>query len=1131
MKFSDVLEQVISWLRHKERISYRALKTAFDLDDDYLEELKAELIQARKLAVDENRTHLVWCPSHQTSPIDTKPQAEPTVWQTERQAERRQLTVLFGDLLGTAARTANITPEQRLELRRQYDDACLEIIHRLDGYVAQRRADELLIYFGYPQAREDDASRAVQAGLAMIDAVHRLNRLTQNPQSALQMAIRLSLHTELAVVGTSGEPSEQEPETTGELIRVAQQLHDFAQQNTIVMSAATYRLVQDNFVCDDLGTQRLKGRAKRIQAYRAIRERDAQRPSEADTPARPNSMIGRQDEIKCLQDRWYQVRQGTSQVVLLSGEAGIGKSRLVRAIKDIVAQDTPILFECRCSPQHQHSAFYPVVNLLKRTLQFAQDDTPETQWHKLESTLDQYGLAAEPSRSRLANMLTLESPSDAPPLAPLTPQRERQQIFETIQTLLTAIADQQPVTLIIEDLHWIDASTLELLNLLVTQVPPARFMMILTCRPEFQIPWPQHDLITQLDLKRLSPVQIEPLVLQVTGGKALPEEVMQHLIAKTDGVPLFVEELTKMIIELGLVREHDGQYVLMGLLPAQTIPSTLQGSLMARLDQLTPGKAVAQLGATIGRTFSLELIRQTSSFPVADLELGLQQLVAAEILQQYGESPHTIFIFRHALLQDIAYQSLLRPARQRYHEHTAHILESNFLELVKTHPELLAHHLTEAGLSARAIPYWQRAAQQAIKRSAHVETIGHLTQGLALVTGLPDTAERAQSELAFQLMLGNTLVKVKGYGTPEVGQAYARSRELCQQIDDARQLARVLYGLWVFYLTRAEFQTALELAEEIQSLLASQDDEDSRLLSHNAMGSTLCFLGEFTRARDHLAQGMACEAPLPSRRPSPTDATVPHVASFAYTSWALWYLGYPDQALAASQEAERLARERRHPFALAVALFYASILHQLRREADLAYDRANAVITLASELEFAVWVAGGTLVRGWALMEQGHTAEGFEQIQQGLTAWNATGAELIRPSGLAKLAEAYDIQGKPEQGLQAIEDALTAVNETGMRYYEAELYRLKGRLLLASSTAESQVTEAAEAYYRQAIDIAQRQASKSLQLRAATHLSQLWCQQGKSELAQELLKPIYNWFSEGFNTADLQEAKALMDSF
>ncbi len=378
-------------------------------------------------------------------------------------------------------------------------------------------------------------------------------------------------------------------------------------------------------------------------------------------------------------------------------------------------------------------------------------------------------------------------------------------------------------------------------------------------------------------------------------------------------------------------------------------------------------------------------------------------------------------------------------------------------------------------------------------------------------------------------MLGNTLVKVKGYGTPEVGQAYARSRELCQQIDDARQLGRVLYGLWVFYLTRAELQTALELAEEIQDLSSAQDDADCRLRRHNAMGSTLCFMGQFTRARDHLTQGMACEAPRQSRTPSPADATVPQVANFAYASWALWYLGYPDQALAASQEGERLARERRHPFALAVALFYASILHQLRREADLAFERSNAVITLASELEFAVWVAGGTLVRGWALMEQGQTAEGFEQIQQGLTAWNATGAELIRPSGLAKLAEAYDIQGEPAHGLRAIDDALAAVNATGMRYYEAELYRLKGKLLLASGTVHSQPAEAVEALYRQAIDTADRQEAKSLQLRAATHLSQLWCQQGKPELAQQLLKPIYDWFSEGFDTADLREAKALLD--
>jgi predicted ATPase len=481
------------------------------------------------------------------------------------------------------------------------------------------------------------------------------------------------------------------------------------------------------------------------------------------------------------------------------------------------------------------------------------------------------------------------------------------------------------------------------------------------------------------------------------------------------------------------------------------------------------------------------------------------------------------------LVQDAAYQSLVRSTRQHYHERIARVLEAQFPDLAATQPELLAHHLTEAGLSAAALPYWQRAAKHTIQRSAHVETIGHLTQGLALVTTLPDTPERTQHELTLYLTLGNTLIKLKGYGTPEVGQAYARARVLCQQIRDPRQMARVLYGLWVFYLTRAEFQTAQELATQLLDLAQLHHDTDSLLRGHNAQGTTLCFLGEFAQAYAHLAQGMACKAPGSLH----TDATIPQVANFAYASWALWYMGYPDRALASSQAAQALAQERQHPFSRAIALFYAAILHQLRREPEAAREKADATIALATELEFPVWVAGGTLVRGWALVAQGQQAAGLAQIQEGLAAWRTTGGELIRPSGLAKLAEAYAVGGKPELGLSVLAEALATVDHTGMRYYEAELYRLQGEFVLQSRLRQSgaQTPDAKEeASFRKALEVARQQGAKSLELRTAVSLCYLWQQQGKRQAAAQLLAPMYHWFREGFETADLQEAQALLQT-
>ena len=1086
----------------------------FDLSDDDVKELKAELIQARQLAVDDNHVALIWHASQAspTATIDARSHAA--------RADRRQLTVLVCDMLGAADCPEVRAPTPSPDGSQPYDAPLLEIIRRLDGYIAQQLDGALLVYFGYPRIREDDAKRAVRAGLMMLDAVRQLNQQPQAPQQSLPLSIRLSVHTELTIVGAASEPPDQALGSTGEMVRTARQLCNAAPLNTAVISAETYRVAQDDFICRDLGAHLLVGSAKSIPLYRVIRERGVSAP--------PISMVGRQQDIECLQACWERAQQSVGQVALLSGEAGIGKSRLIRAFQDVVVQDSAILFECRCSPQHQHSAFYLLSDLLKQALGLNDDNTLSSRWHELESALSQYGLLSDASRMLLADILLLQPPTalGAPP--ELSPPRERQRLFDAIYTLLTGLAANHAVALVVEDCHWIDASTLEFLNLLMTQGAPTHLMIVLTCRPEFDIDWASRDSLTRLVLQRLSPIEIERLTLQITGGKALPDDVLQHLIEKTDGVPLFIEELTKMIIESPLVRERDDRYALMGSLPTQTVPSTLQGSLMARLDQLTPGKAVAQLGAVIGRTFAYELIRQVTPLSDADFELGVQQLIEAELLYQDGESPHARFTFKHALLQDIAYQSLLRSDRQRYHESTARVLASQFPDLVKTQPELIAYHFSEAGLSSQSIPYWQRAAQRAIKRSAHVETLNHLIQGLAMITELPDMAERSQAELTFQLMLGNTLVKLQGYGAPEVGQAYARSRELVQYVDNPHQLVRVLYGVWVYYLTRAEFQTALELAEEILALAALQDSENGRLRGHNAMGSTLCFLGEFKRAYHHLTQGMACEASRPSRMASPADAIVPQVANFAYASWALWCMGYPDQALAASQESRRLAEDRQNPFALAVALFYASVLHQLRREPDMAYEQANAVITLATELEFAVWVAGGTLVRGWALMRRGQMTEGFEQIQQGLAAWNAAGAELIRPSGLAKLAEAYEMQGDLESGLRTLDEALAVVEQTGIRYYEAELYRLKARLVWATGADDDSRLESAESLCRRAIAIAQQQEAKSLELRAATQLGQLWRQQGREELAQQLLRPIYDWFQEGFDTADLQEARVFL---
>jgi predicted ATPase len=563
-----------------------------------------------------------------------------------------------------------------------------------------------------------------------------------------------------------------------------------------------------------------------------------------------------------------------------------------------------------------------------------------------------------------------------------------------------------------------------------------------------------------LTLSRLGRQHVEAIVEKVTHGKALPSEVLQQIVAKTDGVPLFVEELTKTVLESGLLKKENGHYVLTGPLPPLAIPTTLQDSLMARLDRMAPVKEIAQLGATLGRKFSYEVLHVVSPLDETTLQQGLRQLVEAELLYQRGLPPQAKYIFKHALIQDAAYQSLLKSKRQQLHQQIAQVLEEQFPEAQETQPELLAHHYTEAGLIAQAIPYWQQAGQRAIQRSANLEAISHLTKGLELLETLPNTPERAQQELMLQIALSGPLMATKSYAAPEVGKVFARARELCQQVGETPHLFPVLRGLLVFSLTRGKLQTARELGEQHLSLAQRMHDPVHRLQSHYLLGVTLFYFGEFVPSREHLEQGNALydfqqyrTLAVLSGRPDPG------VVCLVYTAWGLWMLGYPDQAMKRSHEAITLAQDLVHPFSLAWALNWAATLHQLRREGQAAQERAEAVIALSIEQGFVQQSAEGTMFRGWVLAEQGQIEEGIAQMRQGLAAYRATGTELERPYWLALLAEAYGKVGRAEEGLSVLTEALAVVDKTGVRFYEAELYRLKGQLTLQQSEVRGPKSE------------------------------------------------------------------------
>jgi class 3 adenylate cyclase/predicted ATPase len=1031
---------------------------------------------------------------------------------------------MFCDLVDSTKLSSLLDPEEYRDVVRAYQRVCTDVIQRYDGHIAQLLGDGLLVYFGYPQAHEDDPHRAVRTGLGILAAMGDLNTRLQ-PDKGIQLALRLGIHTGLVVVGEMGGAGRQEQLALGEVPNVCSRIQGLAEPNTILISADTYRLIQGYFECQHLGVQTLRGIGEPVHVYRILQESGARGRLDVAQPRGLTPLVGRESEVALLLEWWEQVKAGQGQVVLLTGDAGIGKSRLVQMLKERVANESHTHWECRSSSYFENTALYPMIDLFQRLLRFQAEDAPNEKLAKLEQMLSQYQLPLEESVPLFAPLLSLPIPEHRYPPLNLSPQRQRQKTLETLVAILQELAERQPVLFILEDLHWTDPTTLEFLGLLVEQVPTTAIYTLLTCRPHFQPSWHHRSYITEMTLNHLSHTQAEQLVNRMIDGKTFPAEVLQQILIKTDGVPLFVEEMTKAILESGHLKALDGHCELIGALSTLAIPATLQDSLMARLDRLVTAKAVAQYAAAIGRQFAYELLSTVSQLDDATLQRELGRLVEAEIVYQRGLPPQTTYVFKHALIRDAAYESLLKSTRQYYHQCIAHVLETQFTATVDQQPELLAHHYTEAGLNEQAVSYWHMAGQRASERSAHVEAIAHLRQGLALLQTLPETPQRLQHEVDMHIALGVSLIAAKGYAAPDVGQTYLHAQRLCEHLEDPPRLIPVLRGLWNYYLVRAELQTAHALGEQLLTLAQQTQDPGMLMVAHRALGATLFYLGAGAAAHTHFAQGLALYDPRQHRALAFLYGEDTGVACGTRATWTLWYLGYPDQGLTQSHETVSLAQQVAHSYSVGFALSATALFHQLRREEHYTQEHAEAAMLLAKEQGFPYWMAIGSTLRGWALVRQGQAKEGMAQISQGLMIYRATGAETLRPYFLALLAEAHSIIGQSEAGLVALTEALTRVDKTGERWYQSELYRLKGELLLQQS-ANNQAE--AENCFHHAISIAQSQQAKSWELRATTSLAKLWQQQGKRQEAYDLLVPVYNWFTEGFDTADLLDAKALL---
>ena len=1043
------------------------------------------------------------------------------------EAQRRQLTVMFCDLVGSTELAARVDPEVLRDVVRAYQQVCDAVIRPLHGNVAQYLGDGLLVYFGYPVAREDDPRRAVRAGLGIIGAMATLNARLQR-ERGITLAVRVGIHTGPVVIGEIGGASRREELALGETPNVAARLQAIAEPDTVVISAATHRLLRGSVMVTDLGAQVVKGLPAPLRAYRARATARSRIHWDASAAEALTPLVGRDQEVGLLLDRWEHVKDGRGHVVLLSGEPGIGKSRLVRVLKDHIAAAGSLSWECRSSPYHQDSALYPLIDLFERALEFDRDDAPPERVAKIEAGLARYGLARPETVSLWAAFLSVEVPDQHPP-SNLTPQRQKEKTFEAIVALLLALAAEQPLLFIVEDLHWADPSTRELVDFVFGQVPAASILMLMTSRPEFRPPWAHRSHFTNLTVNRVTRKQTELMVERVTGGKPLPAEVLQQVVAKTDGVPLFVEELTKMVLESGWLRDQGDRYELTAALPPLAIPSTLQDSLMARLDRLGTGKEVAQVGAALGRTFHVRA--------PARHRIHRRQDVAGRAREARGvrSAPSARCASRcHVHLQaradpgDRVPIDAGEPEAAASHANCSTRSSSDFRRRRGTQPELVAHHYTEAGLADQAIDYWQRAGQRAVERSANLEGIAHFTKGLNVLATLPDSRDRRERELGLRTALGPALMSTKGLGAREVEQNYTQALGLCRQLGERSDLFAVLRGLWEFHELRGDLKTALELAEELLRLAQAADDPALRLIAHDVLGDTLYWLGEFTRSREHLEQGIALYRFDEHRGLAHQHAGYdPGVACLIFSAYALWYLGYPDRAVRRIEEAIALARELSQTFSMIMAVEFGAVVHHLRREASLAKACAESDITMSTEQANVFLLGHGMVEQGWAIGQEGQADEGLALIVQGMDVCRSSGSVLEFPHPWASLAETYREAGRIDEALQAVAEGLKQAQATLARFNEAELYRLKGELLLAGADPGS---EDAERCFRQALEIARRQSAKSLELRAATSLSRLLQRQGKREEARRLLTEVYAWFTEGFETADLKDARALLDA-
>jgi class 3 adenylate cyclase/tetratricopeptide (TPR) repeat protein len=1030
------------------------------------------------------------------------------------EAERRQLTVLFCDLAGSTALSARLDPEDMREVILAYQEACSTIITRHDGFVAKYMGDGLLAYFGYPQAHEDDAERAVRAGLGVVDAVARLD-------VNVKLRTRVGIATGLVVVGDLiGEGSSQEQSVVGEAPNLAARLQTLAEPDAVVIAADTRRLVGDIFEYRDLGIVEVKGIATPVSAWQVLRQSVVASRFEALHAASLIPLVGRGEEIEVLLQRWSQAKGGAGQVVLLSGEPGIGKSRIAAVLQARLGDEPHMTLRYFGSPYHSDSPLYPFIAHLEAMTLMGREDSLETKLAKLEAYLCR---SEEPPEAlaTLADLLDLPTASGHPAAA-AEPQRRRELTFAMLLRQLEHFSQREPVLMWFEDVHWIDPTSRDLLGRIVEQASRQRLLVVVAARPEFQAPWSTAAHVTVVALSRLGVREVRTLANLVAGGKRLPDEIAVQIVERADGVPLFVEELTKTVLESGLLREQEGRFVFDGALQPLAIPAGLHGSLMARLDRLGPAKQIAQFGAAIGRQFSHELVAAVAGLPEPQLGEALDRLVESELVLRRGSPPRADYFFKHALVQDTAYSTLLRTRRRELHARIAAILETeNSIE-----PEMLAHHFGEAGQAEKAAHHWLEAGRRALRRSGNTEAIARLHKGLDALASLPSSEQVARTELEIQLSLGPTLSATRGWSAPEAERAYRRADVLARKLGADRQRFDAIWGLWMIHNTGNAPHLAHGITQELFQIANRLDDPALRMEAHHSAWASAHTIGDHIATIEHTRRGLALyESEKHGTHAFSYGGHDTAVCGKAIGGVSLWALGYPDQAIRSINAAIAVAESLGHAPSLAHALLFASQCHKYCRDASTVLGITNRLVTLASEHRLMFYHAIGCIIRGWALAHQGQPDEGLAELRRNLEGYDSDKAKAYSMSSRMALAEIYLKAGEDVQALNAVDSAIRAGKLSGAQPWLAAALHIRGSAL---ASLEAQRWPDAERCFLEALQVARAHQTKSLELRAATGLAQLWCIKGRREAASDLLTPIYHWFTEGFDTLDLKDARALL---